>query len=441
MSRILLVSHNAIGENLSGPGMRYWEFANYLGREHQVTLLVPSGEMTSHPRAEVKPFSPSLFARLAQDVDVVVSQGFEGYSAFQIAFLDTPQVFDLYCPIPFETLEVYRSAGDTSFGPTHLAYIRNRFNLLFRRGDFFLCASEEQRHLWLGALFDAGRITLREYLDDAQLRNLIDVVPLGVPTEPPKKQRRVLRGVYPGFAEDDFILLWLGGVWNWLDPLILIQAMARLTRGYPRIKLLFLAGNSPPPTTPRGHGLAEAIAESKHLGLYERQVFFHLQQIPYAERGEYLLEADAGVVFYRNNLETEFAFRTRLVDYFWAGLPVLCARGDSLSRLVEQHTAGLTVSPQRVEEVEQAIVRLAEDSAFRRRCQQGSRQIAGTMLWQNILRPLDSFCRFPRRAVGLHAFPYKVEALADYMLSNARALVAHPTAAVLRQAARKLRGV
>ena len=57
------------------------------------------------------------------------------------------------------------------------------------------------------------------------------------------------------------------------------------------------------------------------LGLTGEQVFFHETWVPYADRQNWLLDADAGVTTHFEHVETTFAFRTRLLDYLWAGLP------------------------------------------------------------------------------------------------------------------------
>src|SRR4029079_11875445 len=77
-----------------------------------------------------------------------------------------------------------------------------------------------------------------------------------------------------------------------------------------------------------------AVRLAEELGLRDRVVFFNFGWVPYAERGRYLLEADLGVSAHFDDLETRFAFRTRLLDCFWAGLPVVTTRGDSLREVV-----------------------------------------------------------------------------------------------------------
>ena len=56
--------------------------------------------------------------------------------------------------------------------------------------------------------------------------------------------------------------------------------------------------------------------------------------VPYDERALYLMEADLGVSTHHAHLETRYAFRTRMLDYLWARLPIVCTEGDHFGDLV-----------------------------------------------------------------------------------------------------------
>ncbi|HET9753729.1 MAG TPA: hypothetical protein VFP52_12235, partial [Myxococcales bacterium] len=60
-------------------------------------------------------------------------------------------------------------------------------------------------------------------------------------------------------------------------------------------------------------------------------VHFVEQWVPYEERGAWLLDADLAVSAHKPSLEAELAFRTRLLDCLWAGLPAACSEGDVLA--------------------------------------------------------------------------------------------------------------
>ena len=95
------------------------------------------------------------------------------------------------------------------------------------RGDYFFCASERQRDYWIGMLAGLGRVTSAAYRADPDLRQLIDVVPFGIPGEPPRRTAPGVRGVVAGIGDDDPLLIWNGGLWGWFEPELFIRAIDR----------------------------------------------------------------------------------------------------------------------------------------------------------------------------------------------------------------------
>ena len=69
-------------------------------------------------------------------------------------------------------------------------------------------------------------------------------------------------------------------------------------------------------------------------------VHFNHGWVPYEERQSYLLEADFGISAHHDHLEARFSFRTRVLDYLWAGLPMVLTRGDSMADLAERQRPG-----------------------------------------------------------------------------------------------------
>ena len=133
----------------------------------------------------------------------------------------------------------------------------------------------------------------------------------------------------PGIHERDKVLLWGGGIWNWLDPLTPIRAVHALSRKRDDVKLLFLGVEHPNPGVHQQAMAARAVELAKELGLYDRFVFFNFGWVPYEERADYLLESDLGISGHPDTVEARFSFRTRLLDYFWAGLPTVATRATS----------------------------------------------------------------------------------------------------------------
>jgi glycosyltransferase involved in cell wall biosynthesis len=263
--------------------------------------------------------------------------------------------------------------------------------------DFVLCASEKQRDYYLGAMSALGRVNPYSHGDDPSLRRLIAVVPFGLPSEPPRHTYQVLKGVHPGIGPNDKVLFWGGGIWDWLDAPTLIYAMDRLGGQRPDIKLFFATVKHPNPQEAERKAVTETIALSKELSLCDRTVFFN-EWIPYAERGNYLLEADLGVSLHQEHLETQFSFRNRFLDYLWAGLPVVATRGDVISDQVKAHNLGRVVEPGDVDGVAEAILSLLDTPNLRAAYRLRFEQVAATYCWDAVVRPLVEFCLSPHIA-------------------------------------------
>ncbi len=59
------------------------------------------------------------------------------------------------------------------------------------------------------------------------MRKLIDVIPFGLQEGEPKRRGKGAKGNIEGIGENDKLMLWGGGIWDWFDPLTVIRAAAR----------------------------------------------------------------------------------------------------------------------------------------------------------------------------------------------------------------------
>ena len=73
-----------------------------------------------------------------------------------------------------------------------------------------------------------------------------------------------------------------------------------------------------------------------------------------------LCEADVGVTLHPVHIETRYSLRARVLDYFWARLPVLITDGDVTSEWVRQYGLGQVVPPRDVDAVANALKILLE---------------------------------------------------------------------------------
>jgi glycosyltransferase involved in cell wall biosynthesis len=278
------------------------------------------------------------------------------------------------------------------------AYDRAVLTRLVRAGDVFLCASERQRDFWTGWLAAAGRVNPYTHAADPSLSSLLLIVPFGLRDKPPTGTQPVFRGVTPGISSGDFVVLWGGGIWNWFDPLTLIRAAAMLVDDLPTLRVLFPAPTSPSEQVLPMRMAMEARALSDSLKLTDRVVFFGESWVPYEQRGAMLLEADLGVSLHLEDVETRFSFRTRVLDYLWAGLPILTTEGDSMADLVATEDLGAVVPYGDAAAVAEAIAALALGPDRRRACAIRSAAVAARFHWSAVAAPLAEFCRAPYRA-------------------------------------------
>ncbi|MGH7611270.1 MAG: glycosyltransferase family 4 protein [Candidatus Dormibacteria bacterium] len=404
MSRVLIATNEVIGPRMAGPAIRCLELGRQLqSAGHRVTLLGAAGTGLDSVGLEILPGPrPAEISALAHKQDAVVVQGLALRLHPELRDPDVPLVVDLYDPFPLALLEQerQRSMADRWALSTDIAGIARD---LLAAGDFFICASERQRDLWLGALMASGRVNPATWTADDSLRQLLDVVPFGLPEGKPEPDPSAPPPWPPGIAADDLVLLWAGGIYNWFDPLTLIRAVAMVGPQYPRLKLLFMATGHPNPGVPPRMWMPRRATElAKELGILGKHVFFNREWIPYETRGDWLGRASCGVSTHFDHAETRFSFRTRVLDYLWAGLPVIATRGDVLADLIESRDLGWTVPAGDVELLAKALTQLAGASPdARQEISRRVRVVAAQMTWTIAAQPLLRFCALPRPAADL----------------------------------------
>ena len=405
--KILFVTNDPLNQKRSGPAIRCLELARVMAQRHEVTLasFEPS-DLGVHIDAEGMRLMPDALRHksdlhvAARNSDVVVTQGMVLARAPALAKLATHLVIDLYDPYLLEYL-AHAHPQHPQWGYLRQLY---RLNQQMVSGDFFLCANQRQWDYWLGRLCALGRLNTDEYHRDPSLRSLLSVVPFGLPAQPPQHTRQVLKGVVPGIAKDDFVLLWAGGIWQWLDPLTVIRAVAEAATENPRIKLVFMGAHDPNPNN-RAMAMANSARElAGQLNLLNQSVFFLEGWVAYEERQNYLLEADVGVSAHPATVESRFAFRTRVLDYLWAGLPMILSQGDDFGDLVDREQLGRAAAPGDVNGWKEAILHLARNPSAMQQARSRLRAIAPSFYWERTAEPLLRYCEQPYKTQRLSGF-------------------------------------
>jgi len=407
---ILVISHDVIGKRMAGPGIRYFQLARVLAPEFRVMLMIP--EDSGHESASGIQFvvyasgEDEHLQRAIREARVIVVPAIEAASIPALRRCDSPIVVDGYDPYVVESLHL----------GAEISGLQNALSQAYLLGDFFICASERQRLWWLGLLEAHGRINSYTFAEDPSLRRLVDVVPFGLPEEPPRAPHPVIKGVWPGIEPTDKVILWGGGLWPWLDPLTVVRAITLVSEQRRDVRLVFPGTHHPNPHMANIPTHRDQVAQlARELGLWNRTVFFG-EWIPHADWPGVLLESDVALTLHYDTVETRLAFRSRLLDYVWAGIPIVATLGDATSDLVEKYQLGVVVDYEDDRAVAAAILKLLEvpKGAWEERFEKARRELT----WAKAARPLVEFCRHPRRAPDREMLgerlgnPYYVERLA-----------------------------
>jgi glycosyltransferase involved in cell wall biosynthesis len=376
----LILSPEPLGAEMAGMAIRATELARAVGGE----------------AAYVHPHAPGDLRERAAAAGVVVAQPPWPLAARELRRSGARLIYDLYDPEPLEALQ-FLAGRRAGVRRTVTAMSLDRMVDALHDGHAFLCASERQRDLWTGTLLAERLITPAVHDADPALGGLLAVVPFGVPDAPPAP------GPGPrerfGLADDDELVLWNGGIWDWLDPESVLRAVAQLSPERPRLRLVFM-GTSGAAQARDAEARARDLA--RELGLLGRVVRFNDGWVPYEERGAWLLQADAAVAAHHDHLETRFSHRTRLLDCLWAGVPVVCTRGDDLAERVAADDLGAAVPPGDPGALAAALARVLD--AGRSSFGPALARAAEELRWSRVAEPLAALISAgPSSPLGVRA--------------------------------------
>lgn len=250
----------------------------------------------------------------------------------------TPQqqlILDCYVPIYVEV-----SARESeNIREEYDAFVSDvsKWSTVLQRGDIYLCASEEQKKFYKGVLAAVGRVNPVTYGDDTIL-----IVPYGVYRENPTQRNHPIQKMLGEKKDTVFKILWFGGIYPWFDIRALADAVKDLN-AYTQAKLIVVGAKNPfnkhPDFIARYDQFVNHVKNSK----LEDYVFIQ-EWVDFNDRADWYMDADIVVVFNKIGEENKLAWRTRLVDFMWADLPVLTNGGDPLGEQMIEGGAAIRVA-------------------------------------------------------------------------------------------------
>lgn len=382
---VAVLAPEPIRPRMAGMGIRSLELARAVGSEMEVKLLVPNDPSEA---AEVAGGVPVVHAPLESDL----ARAAAGASAAVVSghaanywFHQAPQVpvaADLYDPFFVENLHYAATLGPETARHDHATLA-----LALARADFFLCASPEQRLFYAGALFASGRIGPFNFPEDPDLGGLVAVVPFGVAARAASGDRAAGRRAAGVPGEGPLVLF--GGIYDWNDPGLLLDAWPQVRRSVPGACLLFLASPNPETTPQRAY--ADARRRAGEVDPEGLSIVFS-PWLPYESRADLYAAADVLVSVSAEGLETDLAYRTRLLDAAWGGLPAISVAGGTLARELE--TAGAAWSVERSSDaLARALVAVLTDRERLASAGLAGRRLAEGKSWERVAEPLVAWCR------------------------------------------------
>jgi glycosyltransferase involved in cell wall biosynthesis len=385
--RVVILAPEPIRPKMAGMGIRALEIARVLRSEFDVRLLVandPAEAASVAGDVTVAAAIPGHLAAAAVNADAAVVSGHAANWWFH-QVPSVPVAADLYDPFFVENLHYVSTLGEAT-----AVHDRATLDLALARADFFLCASAEQRLFYAGALYAAGRIGPRNFPTDPTLSGLLAVVPFGVPGEPGAGDRAAGRRLLNVSPEGPVVFF--GGIYDWYEPDLLLEAWPGVLRRHPDAKLLFFE-NPNPETTPQ-RVYARARERARAVDPQGKSILF-APWLPYAARADLYAAVDLLVSISSVGLERDLAFRTRLLDAAWGGLCSLSVAGGPLARQLEEAGAGRRIAAT-APALADAITRMLADPAEREKMSAAARRFAAARAWALVAAPLAAWCREAR---------------------------------------------
>lgn len=174
------------------------------------------------------------------------------------------------------------------------------------------------------------------------------------------------------------------GAWNILETVR--EARERM----PQIKVLLLGKIDPP-------GLRQEILT--FIRRYELEECIEIRpQVPYQEVGKFYRQSKLGLLLWQHFPNLEIKMPIKLLEYMAFGLPVVGSNFGHISDLITRESVGLTVDPENVEEVVEAIFTLLENKeAYSKMRENGLEATRKEYNWQ---KELDRLCEYYKNALN-----------------------------------------
>lgn len=375
---------------VEGGGLRCWGLAKGVysnNKDLDITVAYHESYKKekfteSYEGITLKTWNQANIGELIAEYDSIIVSYCMGELSVEVANsirADQQLVLDCYVPIYVEVSA--RDSQDVEGEYRAFEIDVEKWRHVLKRGDVFLCANAAQKSFYRGVLAAVGRINPVTYSDD-----LIMVVPYGVYREEPKAAEKPIAKLL-GNNNDVLKVLWFGGIYPWFDVRNLADAVKEVNKTQPA-KLIVVGAKNPFNKHP------DFIARYEEFMSYvtteEMKQYVVVQDwINFNDRADWYLDADVVVVFNKEGEENKLAWRTRLVDFMWADLPVLTNGGDPLGEIMLEHNAAVRMASLEPKDISESIIKfLGNDKTKIHQLAQNMHKLKADFYWDTVTKDL-----------------------------------------------------
>jgi glycosyltransferase involved in cell wall biosynthesis len=376
---------------VEGGGLRSWGLARGVkNNDPNIEVTIAYNEAYRKPEKFTKDYegihiqtwSLDHVPDLLSEFDTVIVSYCMGELSVVVANSVRPDqqlILDCYVPIYVEVSA--RQSDDMDAEYSAFSQDVPRWGHVLRRGDLFMCANEAQKEFYEGVLAGLGRINPATYGEE-----LIRVVPYGIYKEKAVQKEHVIQKLIGPDHEKYRKVLWFGGIYPWFDLKDLIDAVAKIDKDVPT-KLIIVGAKNPFNTHPdfvRKYDELIAYIKDNKLG----DTVLVQDWVSFESRADWYLDSDLVVVINKIGQENNLAWRTRLVDFTWANLPIITNGGDPVSNLLEQANATALFTGLTSDAMANDIATLFKDEKKMTTIKKNLEKVRESLYWDNVTKPI-----------------------------------------------------